>query len=221
MPHASPAHIPSVHCEEAHTPILLLAHPPPLLCFQRFWQLWAGQEKPHGTWQHPSSWGWKKHHTNTVTRSLLSSESSGACPRDPGADVRSASPLLYTGHPQAGAAGPSPSSPPCWQAQGIPKGRKGKKVRRLPETTVTGTGSRQSLLINLQTTDSKDSISAMHPTPIPSHATPTSSPGWQGDVGDPVGPGPRNWSIPEQTPRPVGDAHSNAVPQGLPPCPAG
>lgn len=114
--------------------------------------------------------------------------------------------------PQVGAAGPSPSSPLCWQAWGIPQGRKGRKAQCLPETTVTGTGSQHSLLINLQTTDSKDTISAMHPTQTPSHATPMSSLGWQGDMGTPqvLGNGasqskpPGHWGMLTATPCPRG-----------------
>lgn len=64
----------------------------------------------------------------------------------------------------------------CWEAQGISKGKKGKKKKqRLPEKTGTGTGSQHSLFINLQITDSKDIISAMHPKKGPKHTTPMSA----------------------------------------------
>lgn len=92
--------------------------------------------------------------------------------------ARSPSPVPQTGHALPGRGSRALTSlTSCWEAQGISKGRKGRKKQHLPETTVTGTGSQHSLFINLQITDSKDIISAMRPMKGPKHATPMSAQG--------------------------------------------
>lgn len=81
--------------------------------------------------------------------------------------------MPQTGHPLLGQrcralTSPSPLPTTCArEAQGPSDGRTGRTEQRLPEITVTGTGSQHSLFINLRTTESKDSISAVHPTHSP------------------------------------------------------
>lgn len=82
--------------------------------------------------------------------------------------ARSLNPLPQAGHPLLGQGCRALTSlsplltTSCREAQGGSEGRKGRTEQRLPETTVTGTGSQRSLFINLWTTKSKDSISSAH-----------------------------------------------------------
>lgn len=83
---------------------------------------------------------------------------------------------------------PDRSCPPRWRQQGLhqphlllggpghfQRQKREEEKQRLPEKTGTGTGSQHSLFINLQITDSKDIISAMHPKKGPKHTTPMSA----------------------------------------------